>query len=184
MASVKTRGFTLVELLIVVAIVAILAAVAVPWVLRARMTGNEAAAISALQAINDAQSAYQVTCGRGRYAPSLSALGLPMPTTGDAFLSPDLSTMDEVVKSGYVITMTGTAAAENLEAPVNPDAWTSCNDVQTTESYTAFAEPERPGISGQRFFATNASRVIYEHSESLADAMPPTGPPPAGTELR
>jgi hypothetical protein len=153
-------------------------------VLRARMTGNEAAAITVLQAINDAQSAYQVTCGRGRYAPSLSALGLPMPTTGEAFLSPDLATLDEVVKSGYLITMTGTAAAESLDAPANPDAWTGCNGVQTTEGYVALADPARPGISGQRFFGTNTSRVIYEHTESLADAMPPAGSPPVGSELR
>ena len=180
----KTRGFTLVELLIVIAVVGILVAVAVPWVLRARMTGNEAAAISTLQAINDAQSAYQVTCGRGRYAPTLSALGQPMPATGVAFLSPDLSTTDEVVKSGYMITMTGAAAAESLDAAANPDAWTGCNGAQTIEGYVALAEPTQPGISGRRFFGTNTSRVIYEHTESLAAAMSPTGPASAGTELR
>lgn len=181
---VKMRGFTLVELLIVIAVVGILVGVAVPWVLRARMTGNESAAISALLAINDAQAAFQATCGGGRYAPTLSALGIPMPTTGHAFLSPDLTGADEVVKSGYIISLTGTLPSESFDAPASPESWIGCNGVQTIETYVAFAEPEQPGTSGTRFFATNTSRVIYEHTETLTEEMPPTGAPASGTELR
>jgi prepilin-type N-terminal cleavage/methylation domain-containing protein len=194
--AVRSRGFTLIELLIVIAVVGILVAVAVPWVLRARMAGNESAAVSSLGAINEAQMAYRITCGNGRYAPSLSALGQPIPTTGEAFLSPDLTAADTIVKSGYQFTMSAPAPTEHLEVPWNPgnpfglpapdgaESWTGCNDVLTVEGYLVLAEPVRPGNTGRRFFATNTSRVIYEHTESLAESMPMAGPPAAGRELR
>src|SRR5574338_1231243 len=94
-------GFTLIELLIVIAVISILASIAIPWLLSARMSANEASAISSLEAINDAQALYREVCGKGRYAPNLPALGVPVPSTGDAFLSPDLVTAEVVVKSGY-----------------------------------------------------------------------------------
>ena len=73
--------FTLIELLIVVAIIGIVAAIAVPGLLRARMSGNEASSIGSLRAINSGQSIYAASCGSGFYAPSLVSLGTP-PTVG------------------------------------------------------------------------------------------------------
>ena len=93
-------------LLIVVAIIGIIAAIAVPGLLRARMSGNEASAIGSLRAINSAQSIYAGSCGAGFYADTLSGLGTP-PTVGggDGFIGTDLSA-DPSVKSSYTIALT------------------------------------------------------------------------------
>lgn len=168
-------GFTLIELMIVIAVVAILAAVAIPWLLQARIAANEAAAISALQTINDAQALYREVCGRGRYAATLPGLGQPMPATGQAFISPDLSAADTIQKSGYTISMKTTSPE---------DAGEGCNKAPTAPGYHVIADPSRPGTSGSRYFATNTSRVIYQHTETFADRMPDSGAPGVGTELK
>ncbi len=171
----RTRGFTLIELVIVVGVVAILFAIAVPWLLNARMSANEASAIASLEAITDAQALYKEVCGKGRYAASLPALAEPLPATGSAFLSPDLASGEIVVKSGYRIAFD----AETGEPPVK-----GCNGADTATGYAVTAEPVRPGNTGRRYFATNSSRVVYEHTESFGSTVPLSGAPPGGTELR
>jgi type IV pilus assembly protein PilA len=168
-------GFTLIELLIVVGVISLLAAVAIPWVLSARSSANEASAIASLEAINDAQALYREVCGRGRYAPHLPALGQPVPSTGESFLSPDLTSADVVLKSGYQFTMGGTAP----EVPTK-----GCNGADTNAGYFATADPLRPGESGRRFFGTNHTRVIYAGTQSFAGKMPEDGAPADGTELK
>jgi prepilin-type N-terminal cleavage/methylation domain-containing protein len=167
----RPHGFTLVELLIAIAILAIILAIAIPWYRGARQAGDEASAISTLEAINSAQAIFKSVCGAERYAPDLPSLGIPMPSSGEAFLTADLTSAPEIWKAGYVVRMTG--------SPIE-DAKPACNGVTPAAGYAATADPIR---EGGRFFGTNTSRAIYEHTETLNGTMPESGPPPAGREL-
>ena len=168
-------GFTLVELLIVVAIVGVLASVSMALYRSARVRAGEATAISTLQSIGQAQFAFAQLCGKGGYAPSLVALATPMPTSGQPFISPDLGA-DPLVKNGYQFTIGGTPATEATQ---------TCTGITPVESYQVTAEPVRPGLSGNRFFATNTDRVLYEDAEkTFAADMPEKGAPSHGAELK
>ncbi len=75
----KQKGFSLIELLIVVAIILIIAAIAIPNLLRSRMAANEASAVGSLRTINTAEVTYQSTYPTFGYAGALMFLG-PGPT--------------------------------------------------------------------------------------------------------
>jgi prepilin-type N-terminal cleavage/methylation domain-containing protein len=174
---IRTRscsGFTLIELLIVVAIVGILASMSMAIYFHARVQGDEASAIATLGAVNQGQFAFAQACGNQHYAATLASLAVPMPTTGSAFLSPDLA-FDPLLKSGYQFAMGGTPL--NLE-------YKSCTGEPLLEHYWVTAEPLRPGISGVRFFGTNTDRGIFADGASFSGNMPETGAPPHGADLK
>jgi len=110
------RGFTLIELMIVVAVILIIAAIAIPGMLNSKIAADEAAAIGALRAINVAELSYQTTYPNKGFAPSLTALGGGENCTPSAeaacLLDPDLSTG---TKSGYAFAIT----AANSTSQVN-----------------------------------------------------------------
>lgn len=122
------KGFTLIELMIVVAIIAIIAAIAIPNLLRSRLQSNESATIGNLKSIVGAEVAYN--SANGVYTGEFDDLTSATP--------PFLEGNWGVTKQGYDYT---------LAAP-------------TVNTFTCNADPSEPGVSGNRFFYTDASGVI------------------------
>ena len=111
----KRRGFSLIELLIVIAIILIIITVALPKLSRARMYAHETAAIKAIQTLHAGQTQYMSQFGK--YAPSLTELGPP--TNGQAnasaadLIPSDLAAGD---KSGYKFVMKGSLGGYEISA--------------------------------------------------------------------
>jgi prepilin-type N-terminal cleavage/methylation domain-containing protein len=153
------RGFSLIELLIVVAVILTIAAIAIPNLMRARANANEASAVASLRAICTAQTTYQQTYQRG-YAPSLAALGPGNPPTPAAA---DL--IDQVLanqnKSGYIFSY-------------NP---IDANGDNIVESFSVNADPQVPGSTGTKHFFVDASNVIRFTVGGPANSGSPPIPP-------
>jgi len=166
----RHNGFTLIELLIVVAIIGIIVAIAVPGLVRARQSGNEASAIAAMRSINSAQSTYAAACGNGYYSPDLMNLATA-PTGGMPFISPDLGGAATVTKSGYTVTMRSSLG-------VAPSAPASCNGLSagsTVQGYYATATPLAG--AGSLSFGTNMNAAIFQQVSQVTMAMTDTTAP-------
>jgi len=101
----KQKGFSLIELLIVVAIILIIAAIAIPNLLRARMAANESSAVASIRTINTAEITYNATYPSVGYAAALTNLGGVAPCTPSqttaCLIDSVLSSAATTAKSGY-----------------------------------------------------------------------------------
>src|SRR5579862_5430973 len=146
----KQKGFSLIELLIVVAIILIIAAIAIPNLLRSKMAANEASAVGTLRTLNTSAVTYSTTYGG--YPAALSNLGpasSPTSATADLVDGPVASG----VKSGYSFSWSSAAADSS----------------GNIDSYGISASPVTVGTTGQRYFYTDQSGVIRANTTGVAN---------------
>jgi len=165
----RQRGFSLIELLIVVAIILIIAAIAVPNLLRSRMHVYEASAVYSLKTLNTTAITYASVYGNG-FPATLAAMGTPRGGAAAAATCDAALLIDDVLttgtKSGYVFSYTMTNA--NTSAPPGCSA-------PGGNSYAITATPLQVGTTGQRQFFTDQTGVI-RYDASGAGAGPSSTP--------
>jgi len=150
------KGFSLIELLIVVAIILIIAAIAIPNLLRARIAANEASAVASLRTMNTASITYNTSYNT--YSATLSGLG---PSNGATPTSTSADLLDQVLapaggvntstKSGYTFTYAPVAGGGVPAA-----------------TYTINADPQVVNQTGVRHFFTDQSGVVRYNVTAVA----------------
>jgi type IV pilus assembly protein PilA len=150
----KQKGFSLIELLIVVAIILIIAAIAIPNLLRSRIAANEASAVGSMRTINTAEVTYASTYPDQGFASTLNLLG----GSGSSASSSGALLLDSVLgcasqpctKSGYTFQVAVSGAAV-------PYAF-----------YSSTSSPVTPDVTGKRNFYSDASGVIRYNATAAA----------------
>jgi type IV pilus assembly protein PilA len=157
------RGFSLIELLIVVAIILIIAAIAIPNLLKSRIAASQASAVGSLHTLNAVETMYASTYNTG-FSPTLSCLG---PGAGGAS-GPSAAGMIDSGLAGNG--NTSTRQGYRFIYSATPDS------AGRYETYTITAEPITPGTTGTAYFYTDQSGVIRQNSTGPASASdPPVG---------
>jgi prepilin-type N-terminal cleavage/methylation domain-containing protein len=157
----KQNGFSLIELLVVVAIILIIAAIAIPSLMRARMSANEASAIASVRTINTAEVTYAAAYPLVGFAYTITDLGGPpsciSPSQTGACILDSLLTSG--TKSGYSLSAVGSGGAGTDSAPTAPNT-----------VYLAVAVPAQEGTTGTRAFCSDQAGVIYFNTNGGAIA--------------
>ena len=146
------KGFSLIELLIVVAIILIIAAIAIPNLLRSKLAANESSAVGSSRTINTAEVTYATAYPNTGYSANVASLG-GVPATCATTATPAAACLiDNVLanatgagtsKSGYWFAYALNGAAGGINT-----------------AYTLNAAPANAGTTGQRFFFTDQTGVI------------------------
>ena len=152
----KQKGFSLIELLIVVAIILIIAAIAIPNLLRSRMAANEASAVGSIRTISTSAVTYSTTYPNAGFPATLASLGGPSHCTAVSTAS---CLLDAVLaagtKSGYVFALTTDGNTPSV-------------------GYSITGTPVTVGTTGQRMFFSDQSGVIrYAATGAGATAASP-----------
>lgn len=160
----KQKGFSLIELLIVVAIILIIAAIAIPNLLRSRMAANEASAVGSVRTIVTSEVTYASTWGQG-FAIGIANLGgavpCATPTAAAACLIDSTMSLAPNQKSGYTLYATG---AGGTGTPSSPNT-----------TFETAAKPVAVGTTGQRTFCSDESGVVRFDVAGGADPATDTG---------
>jgi type IV pilus assembly protein PilA len=150
----KQRGFSLIELLIVVAIILIIAAIAIPNLLRSRIAANESSAVASLRTINTAEATYSSSWGSG-YAATIDNLGGAVPClAGTALAACIIDSQLSIApysKSGY----TFVAVGNNLVGTI-------------TNGFETNATPGVVDVTGKRAFCSDQTGVIRANTTGVA----------------
>jgi len=150
----KQKGFSLIELLIVVAIILIIAAIAIPNLLRSKMAANEASAVGSVRTIVTANVTYASTYDSG-FAPLITDLsgvaGATATCTGSQLLDPTFNIANPI-KSGYTFSY---AAGSSTPVPTN-----GCGLTADLNTFNVIAYPITTGTTGQRTFCDDQAGAI------------------------
>lgn len=170
-------GFTLIDLLFVIALIGLLSTLAIPGLMKARGAAQAASALGTIRVLNSGQLSFAISCGLGFYAPDLPTLAKKPAGAIEGFVPPEFGTGVTVSRTGYMFSMAITPVAGT------PGTCNGLGGGQTGPGYALVADPlslEFP----PRFFGTNADGVIYEDSKTLNATMPESGPPPTGHPIK
>jgi prepilin-type N-terminal cleavage/methylation domain-containing protein len=173
----KQKGFSLIELLIVVAIILIIAAIAIPNLLRAKISANESSAVGSIRNIVTAETSYQSSYGEYGFAKTLDLLGPgagnvacpgtgPDPAAGACLLDSALGGLAISTKSGYSFQSAG-------DNPQPADA----NGIIQYVGFTAAASPSKFNQTGVRLFCAGDDGVMRVDSNTGGLSAPQTFDP-------
>jgi type IV pilus assembly protein PilA len=154
----KQKGFSLIELLIVVAIILIIAAIAIPNLLRARIAANESSAVASIRTLNTAQISYNSAYPTVGFAGTMGALAgtscAPPNSTSACLIDTQLSSGS---KSGYNFALSGVSGTP-------------------ASTYQFIATPLAPNQTGTRYFCAFADAVVRASSATIATCDTGTNP--------